>query len=444
MNKLAIIVPAYNSGKYLNDLVYSIFGGNTSLGTLKTQSLIPDEIIIVDDASEDNTEEIIRNLQKKFDQIKYIRLDKNLGTSAACNLAISSTQCKFIARIDADDMREWFSLERLYEVLEKNEHFISYDDIVLFKNRVRHAKVWKMDEYDFDKLLHRNFIHSGIMFPRIAWKESGGYPEEFSDGRDDWAFNVALGITGYCGIHVNSAGYLYRREGQNRTLRNSSDEHKEKFKAKMQSRFSEIYSGRYPMTCCGGRNRKMGINSIKPEERVSMLIGSTGMTLIQYQGKNYGTETYFGPATGTPYSFSLKKSIRNVDNRDLHTVKKTGLLDLANHGKNIFSIYSQNEPIVEIVKKVEPTIEKQEQFVEEKDLEKYRSNQIVVELEPEQTLIEPGQVSGIGKLSVEKLNSYGITTWEQFYKEDSNILSNILKKSANFIESIKSEIAEDS
>ena len=86
-----------------------------------------------------------------------------------------------------------------------------------------------MRPFDFDRLLDRNLVPAGIMFSRAGWKAAGGYPEAMRFGRQDWGFAVAMGQAGYCGVHVPEPLYLYRREGQNRTLRNSDAQWRETF-----------------------------------------------------------------------------------------------------------------------------------------------------------------------------------------------------------------------
>ena len=63
--------------------------------------------------------------------------------------------------------------------------------------------------------IERNMMHMGIMFEKQAWQEVGGYREQMKHGREDWAFNVALGERGYCGVKLGRSGYLYRRHGHN-------------------------------------------------------------------------------------------------------------------------------------------------------------------------------------------------------------------------------------
>jgi glycosyltransferase involved in cell wall biosynthesis len=432
---LSLIIPSYNHAKYLTDLINSIFGGETCLGMMAPQELLPDEVIIADDCSIDNTEEVVFELSKLHREIKYVKLPKNSGTAIASNFAIENSHGKFITRIDSDDMRESFSFSNMMKAQLAYPHSYVYDDVMLFVNGQRKGKVWKMADYDFDSLLERNTNHAGIMFPRIAWEESKGYPPEFSDGRDDWAFNVALGVVGYCGIHIGGAGYLYRREQQNRTVKNATSEYQKLYHKKMHDHFESLYNGRFPMGCCGNRgvNKKMATTN-KTSRDVS-LSGAEGMTILLYNGENYGLEAYYGPITGVGYTFSVKKNLKNVDNRDLHTAKGNGLLDLHHNGKPVFSVYSQPAPVP--VPAPVPELA-QEQVLETS--EQVLSSTPKAPPSDESHPIEAGQLRGFGKALVGKLSAVGITTWELFLSTDSASLAETLGKSVDDIEKIKKEI----
>ena len=414
MEQLSLIIPSYNNARYLKDTINSIFGGITSLGYMGKQTLLPDQVVIVDDGSSDNTEEVVSEMQKNHSIIVYHKLQKNSGTAIACNKAIELSTGKFITRIDSDDMRESFSLENMMKAQELNPDSYIYDDIRIFLNGKRKDKVWKMYDYDFSHLLKENLNHAGIMFSKESWKLSGGYPPVFSDGRDDWAFNVALGAIGCCGIHIEGAGYLYRREGYNRTLKNSSSERQLYYHEKMLTQFKNLYEGRWNMSCCGNRGKRTQEIQSSSSRTQPILSGASGMTLVQYNGENYGKEPFFGPVTGAMYEFSKTKNVKNVDNRDLHTDKFKGLLDLTLHGKNIFSIYEVPEQRIEV------------------------SN-----LNDSGTLIEIGQSEDLSEEMIDNLKSSGISTWELFIVESSEKLSEITGLSVNVIDGIKSFVTSE-
>jgi hypothetical protein len=429
---LAVIVPSYNHAIYLPDLFASLFGGVSSLGDLPVQNLLPTEVIVVDDCSTDNTEEIV----KKYSSVKYLRTPVNSGSAAACNLAIQNTQCEFIARIDADDMREWWSLERMYEEQSKNPTNLIYDNMRVFHDGARVEKEWKFHDYDFYMLLERNIIHSGIMFPRKAWELCGGYREKFGIGRDDWSFNVALGSVGCCGLHIEGAGYLYRREKQNRTLTNTSPEWQERFHLLMREEFPDLYSGRFSMSCCGGRARSRNSSGSNPSSYDAnspmRLAGSQGMTLVRYMGENDGKQTFFGAVTGAAYTFSKSKNLGNIDNRDLSTNKNTGIMDLMQYQKPLFEIQERH------MSSPAPVPVPAQSNVKETPLKPVEKPVEDIVAHP----INPGDVEGVGKKSVDKLKFTGIDTWEKFMSTDNLFLSVTTGMTESKIEDIKKALTE--
>ena len=86
---VSVVIPAYNAQESIKAAIESVLN----------QSLKPDEIIVVDDGSTDNTADIV----KGFSQIIYV-YQKNAGVSAACNTGIAKARCRWIAFLDSDDV----------------------------------------------------------------------------------------------------------------------------------------------------------------------------------------------------------------------------------------------------------------------------------------------------------------------------------------------------
>ncbi len=96
MKKLSIIVPNYNASKYLNICLHSLVNQ-----TLKDKY----EIIVIDDASTDNSLEIIKYFQNNYPHlINLIKLDEHMGVSFARNKGLDVANGKYIGFVDADDV----------------------------------------------------------------------------------------------------------------------------------------------------------------------------------------------------------------------------------------------------------------------------------------------------------------------------------------------------
>lgn len=104
----SVIIPAYNNAEYLGEAIQSVLN----------QSYQDYELIIVNDASPDNTYEIVSQFHD--DRIKYIVHDKNQGLSAARNTGISASRGEWIALLDGDDFFHPDKLKLHNEFATKN------------------------------------------------------------------------------------------------------------------------------------------------------------------------------------------------------------------------------------------------------------------------------------------------------------------------------------
>ncbi|GAB6392591.1 MAG: glycosyltransferase 2 family protein [Treponematales bacterium] len=103
-SKVSVIVPVYNAAAFLE----------RCLTTLVNQTLSDIQIIMVNDGSTDNSEEIIRHYQSTCgDRILYVK-QENSGTGAARNTGIGHAQGEFIGFVDADDYIEPDMYEKMY------------------------------------------------------------------------------------------------------------------------------------------------------------------------------------------------------------------------------------------------------------------------------------------------------------------------------------------
>ena len=137
--KISIIVPVYNVEKYIEKCLES----------LANQSMQDFEIIIVNDGSKDNSEEIIKSFQENHPnlQIKYLKKE-NGGLASARNYGVKYATGKYISFIDSDDYIDI----NLYKNLEK---YMDEDiDVIKFKMQTVDKKgniLEKLDGPVFEK-----------------------------------------------------------------------------------------------------------------------------------------------------------------------------------------------------------------------------------------------------------------------------------------------------
>lgn len=116
MNDLvSIIMPSYNTGDYISKSIQSV----------QCQTYQNWELIIVDDCSTDNTDEIISLF--KFDKrIKYYKNEKNSGAANSRNRALREARGKWIAFLDSDDLWLPEKLSKQISFMEENNYHFSY------------------------------------------------------------------------------------------------------------------------------------------------------------------------------------------------------------------------------------------------------------------------------------------------------------------------------
>lgn len=141
--KISIIIPVYNSEKYLSKCLDSIINQTFSLKNI--------EVIIINDGSTDNSEKIIMRYEKKLNII--YKKQKNEGQSSARNKGIKLAKGKYLTFIDSDDYIDKKMLSIMYKEADNNNLDIITCDLAKVKgNSIIHIK----DRISNDET--RNFI----------------------------------------------------------------------------------------------------------------------------------------------------------------------------------------------------------------------------------------------------------------------------------------------
>lgn len=209
--RVSFVVPCYNYGRYLPDCLASIF----------CQQCEGDyEVILVDDASTDNTPDILKAIEDP--RARIVTHTRNQGHVATVNEGLALARGEFIARIDPDDRyRPGFLATVLPIFVQYPEVGLIYGDAALINDRgeegaprsdvVHGGKDFRGNE--FFLLLERNVICAPTTIARRqAWLEAMPIPKGLAF--NDWYFNLMMARR-WDFYYVNRVLADYRVHSQN-------------------------------------------------------------------------------------------------------------------------------------------------------------------------------------------------------------------------------------
>lgn len=116
---VSIIMPSYNTAEFIIETIQSVLA----------QTYTNWELIIVDDCSTDNTDEVV-NAFLNDTRIHYIKNDKNSGAAVSRNRALREAKGKWIAFLDSDDLWSSDKLEMQIFFMRKNSYCFSYTNYI--------------------------------------------------------------------------------------------------------------------------------------------------------------------------------------------------------------------------------------------------------------------------------------------------------------------------
>ena len=212
-NLISIIIITHNRAGFISEAIESALG----------QSFSDWELIVIDDASEDDTREIVEEYIVRDSRIKYFRNDGHLRISKSRNKALGSARGEYVAVLDSDDV--WSDRDKLkkqYGFLEGNKDYVLIGGGVIvideYGKETRRYFNRESDENIRGKILFQNqFAHSSVMFRREAALKAGGYDENLNIG-EDYDLWLKLGTLGKM-ANIKEHLLKYRVHGGNVTLK---------------------------------------------------------------------------------------------------------------------------------------------------------------------------------------------------------------------------------
>jgi len=184
MPLVSIIIPTYNRANFLLKTIQSIF----------KQTFKDFELIVINDGSDDNTREIIDSLNYKI----HYYFQKNRGVSAARNVGIKSSDCKWFAFLDSDDLWRKKKLQIQMERIQQDQSIkICYTNEKWLRNGQHLNQKKKHQKYSgwiLEKMLPLCLISpSSVVIAREVFDEVGLFDESLP-ACEDYDLWLRIGI----------------------------------------------------------------------------------------------------------------------------------------------------------------------------------------------------------------------------------------------------------
>lgn len=199
---ISIIMPTYNSEKWIKE----------SINSVQAQTYTDWELIITDDASQDDTVGIIKDIARNDNRIKLYTLRNNGGAAKARNNSLNYASGRYIAYLDSDDLWKEKKLELQIDFMTKRNIVMCYTDYDIVDEHGNFRKrVSVPEEVTYDGYLKKPITctHS-IMFDTLNMKKELLYMPNIRRGQDGatWLQILKTGIKGYA---LNESLVCYRR-----------------------------------------------------------------------------------------------------------------------------------------------------------------------------------------------------------------------------------------
>lgn len=149
---VSIIMPSYNTAEFISNTIHSVLN----------QTYTDWELIIVDDCSKDNTDEVVAPFLAD-PRIRYLKNEVNSGAALSRNRALREATGKWIAFLDSDDLWEPEKLEKQIAFMKENGYAFSYTDYMIQLNGQ-----WLPYVYTGPRVVNRRKMYDYCYFSTIT------------------------------------------------------------------------------------------------------------------------------------------------------------------------------------------------------------------------------------------------------------------------------------
>lgn len=177
---VAVVIPAHDAASVIHQ----------TLAGVAAQSVTPREVVVVDDASADDTAQLAAAWADRL-PLEVVRLEHNRGPAGARKVAVSRTSAPLVALLDADDFWAPDHLDTMLASWSSHDDLVTADARWWRPGASMSRRSWSQDfplpspEDQLRAILRQNFVFVGSLFSRELYDRAGGFREPLR-GVEDW------------------------------------------------------------------------------------------------------------------------------------------------------------------------------------------------------------------------------------------------------------------
>lgn len=177
---VSIIMPSWNTANFIAESIQSVLN----------QTYTNWELLIVDDCSTDNTDEVVASFNDN--RIKYFHNEKNSGAALTRNKAMREAQGEWIAFLDSDDLWVPNKLEHQIKFMKENGYFFSYTEYEKIDEEDKPLNIYVTGPGKVNKRKMYNYDYIGQLTMMYSAKEFGLIQIKDIKKNNDYAIRLQL------------------------------------------------------------------------------------------------------------------------------------------------------------------------------------------------------------------------------------------------------------
>lgn len=173
---IAVVIAAKNASNFIGE----------ALDSIVDQTVLPEEVVVVDDGSDDDTMSVIESYLEELPMLKMVKNPSDSGISKARNIGNEQVSSDYIAVLDADDLFDHNAISNYKDFIRENPKVdLVYADTSVFRRTKCSAVRMSYPEFSSTKEAIRNtlgrpllpFKHSSMIYRTTAIQKLDGYSE---------------------------------------------------------------------------------------------------------------------------------------------------------------------------------------------------------------------------------------------------------------------------